>query len=47
MTGDLITPTLGLTSDVTISVTNALTGGSLPHANNQPALACYYIMYIP
>lgn len=23
------------------------TGGGLPHANNQPALACYYIMYIP
>jgi len=30
-----------------ISVTNAQTGGGLPHANNQPAIACYYIMYIP
>lgn len=28
-----------------ISLTN--TGGGAAHANNQPALACYYIMYIP
>lgn len=39
------------TGDVTITATTNLTitpeGGDLPHANNQPALACYYIMYIP
>lgn len=27
--------------------TIASEGGGLPHANNQPAIACYYIMYIP
>lgn len=47
-----VTPaTLGLTSpsksDLTITLTNAAVGGGLPHANNQPALACNYIMYIP
>jgi len=31
----------------TIAVTNANTGGGLAHANIQPVLACYYIMYIP
>lgn len=30
-----------------VFVTNAEEGGGLPHANNQPAIACYYIMYIP
>jgi microcystin-dependent protein len=39
------------TSDVTISVNTVLTivpeGQNLPHANNQPALGCYYIIYIP
>lgn len=39
------------TSDVTIGVNTVLTivpeGENLPHANNQPALACYYIIYIP
>lgn len=35
------------TNDVTITVSNALTGGNLPHANNQPAIAAYYIMYRP
>jgi microcystin-dependent protein len=34
-------------SDLSITLTNVAAGGSLPHANNQPALACYYIMYIP
>lgn len=38
-------------SDVTLTATTNLTiaedGGGLPHANNQPAIACYYIMYIP
>jgi microcystin-dependent protein len=35
---------LGLTIGVTV---NNNTGGDGSHANNQPALACYYIMYIP
>jgi len=35
--------TTGITVDTTISTT----GGSEAHANNQPALGCYYIMYIP
>jgi microcystin-dependent protein len=30
-----------------VFVTNAEEGGGFPHANNQPAIACYYIMYIP
>ena len=38
--------TTGNTS-LSVTVTNTSTGGDLPHANNQPALACYYIMYIP
>lgn len=33
--------------DVSVSVSNSSVGGGLPHANNQPAIACYYIMYIP
>lgn len=48
-------PGLGITSSqqynppVTtgITVTNLSTGSSQPHANVQPSLACYYIMYIP
>lgn len=32
---------------VTLSATISSTGGNQAHANNQPALACYYIMYIP
>jgi len=32
---------------VTTSVTNSSTGGGLAHANIQPVLATYYIMYIP
>ena len=32
---------------LTVTITNANEGGGLPHANNQPAIACYYIMYIP
>lgn len=43
--------TLGLTSPnksaLTINLTNVSEGGNLPHANNQPAIAAYYIMYIP
>lgn len=44
--GPLITEN---TSEVTLSAsTNVnVTGGNEAHANNQPALACYYIMYIP
>lgn len=44
-------PDLGITSpnksDVTVSTVNDATGGGLPHANYQPGLGCYYIMYIP
>jgi hypothetical protein len=32
---------------VTLTVANGSTGNNAPHQNNQPALACYYIMYIP
>lgn len=39
------------TSSVTLTANSTLTiasqGGNQPHPNNQPALACYYIMYIP
>ncbi len=35
---------LGLSVAVTVA---ANSGGGGAHANNQPALACYYIMYIP
>lgn len=38
------TASTGITAGVTVS---ANTGGGGSHANNQPALACYYIMYIP
>lgn len=41
------TSTTGLnSSNVTIAVNNNVGGGS-SHNNAQPALACYYIMYIP
>jgi len=32
---------------VKTNLINASAGSDFPHANNQPALACYYIMYIP
>ena len=35
------------TTGITVTITNAETGGGLPHANNQPMIGCYYIMYIP
>lgn len=35
----------GITAVTTI--TNVPEGENLPHANNQPALGCYYIIYIP
>jgi microcystin-dependent protein len=42
-------PTVGRSGGTqgSISVSNASTGGGLAHANIQPVLACYYIMYIP
>ena len=47
----VVPATSGLTSpsksDLTINLTNVAAGGNLPHANNQPAIACYYIMYRP
>ena len=45
--------TLGLTDPVktnvavSVSVTNDAVGNNVAHANIQPVLACYYIMYIP
>ena len=37
------------TKDVSLSITGTIAqeGGGLPHQNNQPALACYYIIYLP
>lgn len=35
------------TNKSNVSVTNAPTGGNLPHANIQPVISAYYIMYIP
>lgn len=32
---------------ITVSVSNANTGGDLPHTNIQPVVGSYYIMYIP
>lgn len=32
---------------VNVTVTNSNTGGGEYHANTQPVIACYYIMYIP
>jgi len=40
-TGTMTTETVG------VSVLIGYTGQDLPHDNKQPALACYYIMYIP
>ena len=51
--GDVDTDDLGplqaSTSEVSLTVDTTMSnvGGGLPHANNQPAIACYYIMYIP
>jgi microcystin-dependent protein len=41
------TSSVNLSVDVTTSVTNANTGGGAAHANIQPVIAAYYIMYIP
>jgi len=35
------------TSTATTGITMGSTGGGLAHANIQPSVACYYIMYIP
>lgn len=42
-------PLLDPTGSTTLSITGSIApiGGGQPHQNNQPALACYYIMYIP
>jgi microcystin-dependent protein len=45
------TPLTGTTSTSYANITTTVTvnpfGGNLPHANNQPALGCYYIQYRP
>ena len=41
------TSSVSLTVDVSTSVTNANAGGGAAHANIQPVIAAYYIMYIP
>jgi microcystin-dependent protein len=35
------------TSFTGVNATIGSTGGGLSHANIQPSIACYYIMYIP
>lgn len=35
------------TEDLTVDTIISPSGNNLGHANNQPALGCYYIMYIP
>jgi microcystin-dependent protein len=35
------------TGTVNLVIANSSVGGDQAHQNNQPALACYYIMYIP
>lgn len=40
-------PDVGKVGDATTGITAGNTGGGAAHANNQPALATYYIMYIP
>lgn len=39
--------TTNITVNTTTSVINSSVGGGQSHANIQPVLACYYIMYIP
>lgn len=41
------TSSVSLSVDINTSVTNANTGGGAAHANIQPVIAAYYIMYIP
>jgi len=40
-------PSSTITTGITVGVSNAYTGGTDSHANIQPSLGCYYIMYIP
>jgi len=44
-------PTTSVTTGITVAtdvfISNNNTGGGAAHANIQPVLACYYIMYIP
>lgn len=49
MNASVFPATIGKTGGTqgTIAVGNSNTGGGLAHANIQPVLACYYIMYIP
>jgi len=51
MVGDVSLPTLSPTSaeatGITVNTTNATEGSDQEHINYQPALGCYYIMYIP
>lgn len=47
---DVLGGTAGLTTsngEHTHTMTNSYTGGTDSHANIQPSLGCYYIMYIP
>lgn len=37
----------GITVATTVNVSNANTGSNVGHANIQPTIAAYYIMYIP
>jgi microcystin-dependent protein len=41
--------TTSSTTGITVSVNSSASnfGGNLPHQNNQPAIGCYYIIYIP
>lgn len=39
--------TSATTTGITVATTNSSFGGGLAHSNAQPAVACYYIMYIP
>lgn len=51
--GNTVTPSIGMTDIVTPAITvNTVTvastaGGGNAHANIQPVIACYYIMYVP
>ncbi len=49
MNASVFPATIGKTGGTqgTLAVSNSNTGGGLAHANIQPVLACYYIMYIP
>jgi microcystin-dependent protein len=41
------TTTNSASTGISVNVSIGSTGGGLPHANVQPGLGCYYIMYIP